>query len=215
MSNPFFDEDVLFDSHCHLNSDEFQEDRQEVLATMVESGVEKVIDVAVDIKSARRSAKQAKQFPEQVYSTIGIHPEKFVPGSDMYNKNFDERYIDEQIQLLRVEVEGGQYVAIGECGIDLYWLEKNNVSRDIFEKSRKYQRDLFELQVMMAQKFSLPLTIHARNSLDDCLDILKKYSGEVEAIMHSFTGDYSEAKKILDFGFYLGVNGIATYKSAL
>jgi TatD DNase family protein len=139
----------------------------------------------------------------------------FVPGSDLYDTLFDEERLQAEIAKMdEILQNNSDYVMIGECGMDLYWLRQNEVAAEIFETSKNLQAMAFKLQAELAVKYKLPLTIHARESVDECLEILQASKGEVEAIFHSFTGDYDELKKIIDAGFAIGINGIVTYKSA-
>lgn len=211
----FEPQNFLFDSHCHLYDKQFDNDRENVIKNAIQSGVQKIVDVATDVESAKKILDYSARFSKNILPTVGIHPEVFVPGSDLYKETLDSGWIDSQILEIDnlLKSNPGKFFMIGECGMDLYWLKKNNVSAEVFEHSKKFQSELFTRQVELAKTYGLPLTVHSREALDDCLAILDKYS-DVKAIMHSFTGDYEQAKKILDQGLAIGINGIITYSSA-
>ncbi len=213
MLNDFHN--TLFDSHSHFFGEEFDHDRDAVVERSVEAGVARIIDVAVDLASAQQTLDNSKRYKGIVLPTIGIHPEIFVPGSDLVRDSWGLEQMEAEIKKIDdILAHNPGYVMIGECGMDLYWLRKNLVDDLLFENSKELQAQCFRRQVELAKKYMLPLTIHARDAVDECLEILSEYQGRVEAIFHSFTGNYVELKKIIDAGFAIGINGIVTYKSA-
>lgn len=208
-----FDWQNLFDSHCHLTAEIFDDNLAGVVKDAVDAGVDKMIDIGTDIETSEKALKHSQIFPGVVYAAAGIDPEVLVPGSDLYNPDFD---IDDGIGRLRGLLKSeasSRFVMLGECGMDLYWLRKNNVEEKIFKQSKDGQMELFEAQVNLAKEFGLPLSVHHRDSLDECLEIVEQVGG-VTGIMHSFVGSYDDAKKIFDHGFKIGINGIVTYRSA-
>lgn len=221
MANLFFNEDNLFDSHCHLNDGSFDADRDEVVKRATENGIEKIVDIAVSLDSSRLAVENARKYPGIVFAAVGIDPENLVPGSDLYSNNlsqpisFWEAQIDELRELISQNRE--YVVAVGESGMDAYWLEqKMNAGEVDFsagKQSLKMQEELFELHLQLAGEFELPLSIHSRAAEKHCLEIAKRYPA-ARGVFHSYTGDYETAKSILDAGWVLGMNGIVTFKNA-
>lgn len=220
----FLEKGILFDSHCHLNASHYIGKIKDVIDRL--GDVDIVIDMSTDINSSIDSISLSKKYKGQVYSAIGIDPEVFIPGSELFQQNLD---IDKSIEIIENLIsENKQYVAmIGETGMDNYWLHKMKEGeiekpkgQEVFiEDSIDRQKLLFEKHIQLSQKFDLPMSIHSRGTIDECIEILstKKASG----VFHSLTNDYPEEKdfydqvnKILELGFYIGVNGIVTYKSA-
>jgi TatD DNase family protein len=207
--------DDLVDSHCHLSDIAFDTNREGIINDAIDIGIKKIINIAVDIDSSKQTRKLAKIYKENVFASVGIHPEMFVPKLDENNlinhqkyQNFAEIY--NEIKNLALSEE---YIMIGECGLDYYWLQKNNFDEKLTAISKSNQQELFLIHCQIAQETSLPLTIHHRDSLGDCLKITQKYFGEITGIFHSFTGEYKDATKILDQGFGIGINAIIMYKS--
>ena len=204
----------LFDSHCHLNTGVLKDNRTDLVKQAKASGVDKIIDVAIDLNSAVDTLADAQEFPGVVYPTIGLHPELCVMGSDIYDPGLNYEKIDQQIEKMRFLLQSENYFMVGECGIDLYWLRKNNFTHTIFKKSLELQTYLLVRQLELAAEFNLPLTIHQRDSFDEIMSALKPFAGKINGVMHSFTGTYEQAKQIFDLGFAIGINGIITYTSA-
>ncbi len=205
----------LFDSHAHLTYPSSLT-LDEVVANAKAVGMVAIIDVAVDLRTSKEAIENHKKYPNFVYPTVGLHPELVVPGSDLYDASIDETRLEEIFSQLEqiISLHKDEIIMIGECGIDYYWLEKSDLSDEVKEKSRSIQKELFRRHLVLADKFSLPLTIHSRDSLDDCLEIINTSGLDLYGIFHSFTGNIEDAKRMFECGFAIGINGIATYKSA-
>ena len=177
---------MLFDTHTHLNFPEFNEDRELILQKLSEDKIW-ITNVGTDFVSSKSAVELAEQTPLGVYATVGMHPSEL--------GNFEE---DQFANLITSKV-----VAVGECGLDYYHKET----------TPDHQKQLFSSQIAFAQKHTLPLVIHCRDivgstkAYEDVLDILKSsYTGI--GIIHSFTDSWETAKKFLDLGFYVALNGI-------
>lgn len=205
----------LFDSHAHLTYPSSLT-LDEVVTNAKAVDIVAIIDVAVDLKTSMGALENHSKYPNFVYPTVGLHPELVVPGSDLYDASIDEARLGELFSKLEqiIEQHKDEITMVGECGIDYYWLDKSDLSEEAKEKSKSIQRELFRRHLVLADKYSLPLTIHSRDSLDDCLEIIKTSGLNPYGIFHSFTGNLSDANRIFDTGFAIGINGIATYKSA-
>ncbi len=226
-------ENRLFDSHAHLNFEGYNKDLEQVINRALDSKVEVIYDIGTDIASSKRSVGIAKKFPEVVYSFVGIDPEIFLLGSEMFiGLDKDNKWIEEQYSTLKdLALENTKYIkGIGESGMDYYWLEKLtnenegsiNSNKEVkktkdlqmIKKSKELQEALFRMHLELAKEFNLPLSIHSRGAEKECLQIVKQYPNTT-GIFHSYTGDYKIATQILDAGWGLGINGIITFKNAL
>lgn len=205
----------LFDSHAHLTYPSSLS-LEEVIRNAKAADINAIIDVAVDLKTSMETIENHKRYPGFVYPTVGIHPELVIPGSDLYDSSIDEESLDDILKELEqiIEQHKDEIIMIGECGIDYYWLEKSDLNTKEKERSKAIQRELFRRHLALAGKYSLPLTIHSRDSLDDCLEIIEDSGLDLYGIFHSFTGNLTDAKRIFNSGFAIGINGIVTYKSA-
>lgn len=182
---------MLFDSHAHLDDERFGEDRVDVIEAMPGAGVGLIMNVGADMPSSRRSVVLAKKYPF-IYAAVGVHPHEV------------EEMTDEDLQDLR-ELAGEEKVrAIGEIGLDYYY---DNSPRD----KQKYW---FEKQIELAQELDMPIIIHCRDAVQDCLDILKKYDfSRTSGVMHCFSGSAETAAEIVKMGFYVAFGGAITFKN--
>ena len=204
-----------FDTHCHLNSAKFDGDRDLIVKNASEANV-KIIDIATDLKSSKISAKYKNIYHQQVFSTVGFHPEEAEKNSNNGKLNLEK--LANSLETLITE---SSPVAIGECGMDYYWLKvSGDTDAKSIEKKIRLQHDVFEAQVKLAKKLNLPIIIHTRAFPDDLerivnegLNILSNY-GYPSGIFHSFTGDFKHAKLFLEQGYYISFNGIMTFKKS-
>lgn len=213
----------LFDSHCHLNASDYDLDRAGVIKRAGEKKIIPIIDIAIDLESTIKALESSNNFPEKVYATAGIDPEVFMPGSDMYVEDGEAVYEQFEALIALIEANTDKVVMIGETGLDNYWNKKNELSLEEAEKSLENQKELFKKHIKLSKTYDLPLTIHSRETIDECIEILESYSSEkVWGVFHSITpevddDEYSfeeKLRKILEMGFYISLNGIVTYKSA-
>lgn len=221
----------LVDTHCHLNDKSFEMDRVDVVDHAVSNGVEMIVDIGVDVESSIKAIKNSQESKGRVKATVGIDPEIFIPGSDLFreeNLEVDEDTLSTWVSDLdllisqanstsRLEGTGSTIVGVGETGIDLYWLNKKfseeKIDKEQFRISKRLQEAIFRLHIELAIKYNLFLSIHSRAAEQECLNILNDYPA-ARAIFHSYTGDLETARNILKAGHGLGINGISTYKNA-
>jgi TatD DNase family protein len=210
-----FEFEGLFDSHSHFNM--IEASKEELVKEALDKDVTKIVDVATDYESSLLTLNNSSLYPETILPTIGIHPEWLIPGSDMFDSSRNEDSVATEINKLKTLIfdNPNKFFMVGETGLDYYWLEKNiDLTKFEVEKSISLQKQLFEAHLQMALENNLPVTIHARNSYRDCIDIVSKYKGKIKAIFHSFTESYEDAQEIMELGFPIGINGIITYRSA-
>jgi TatD DNase family protein len=188
------------DTHCHLDGEEFSEDRLSVMERAREAGVAAVFLPAIDLPSSQRILTLCKQYPDYLYPMIGLHPEEV--KADWRS----QLTAISQLLHLSLEKTGGEVVAIGEVGLDFYW------SRE-FEQE---QLEAFEQQVEWSVETRLPLMIHCRKAQNELVHILKRYERELPGgVFHCFTGNEKEAAELLQFErFVLGVGGVLTFKKS-
>ena len=184
---------MFVDTHCHLDGEEFVEDRVEVMQRAREAGCKAIFLPAIDLPSSQRIVKLAQQYSDYLYPMIGLHPE--------------EVRADWREQLAEIKsILPSPVIAIGEIGLDFYW------SRE-FEKE---QLEAFEEQVQWSVETQLPLMIHCRKAQNEMVHILKRYADKLPGgVFHCFTGNEKEAAELLQFDrFVLGIGGVLTFKKS-
>ncbi|RDI38397.1 TatD family hydrolase [Falsibacillus pallidus] len=183
---------MLFDTHVHLNAEQFEEDLEEVIGRAKDAGVEKMVVVGFDRPTISKAMELVETY-DFLYACVGWHP---VDAIDM---------TDEDLELIEELSAHPKVVAIGEMGLDYHW-----------DKSPKdVQKEVFRKQIRLAKKVKLPIVIHNREATQDIVDILKEENaGEVGGIMHCFSGSAETAKDCIDMNFYISLGGPVTFKNA-
>ena len=198
----------IVDTHTHLDGEEFDEDRSEVILRAKEAGVGMVFLPAIDVKTSEAVLKLSHEYPGYAYPMVGLHPEEVKADWKEQLKKIED-ILDEHL----TAVDGlngikykSDYIAIGEIGLDFYW------SRE-FEKE---QLEAFEKQVEWSCETGLPLMIHCRKAQNEMLHILRKWKDKLPGgVFHCFTGNQQEAKELLEYdNFVLGIGGVSTFKSS-
>jgi TatD DNase family protein len=186
----------LFDTHTHLDFDDFDEDRSEVLAHCQQLGIERVVVLGVYQRNLQRVWNLALSEPS-VYAALGLHP--------IYIDEHLPAHLDELRERLSHLAGHPKLCAIGEIGLD-YYLESLDRTR---------QQQVFEAQLQMAADFNLPALLHVRRSHADVIATLKRFKLQRAGIVHAFAGSREEAREYLKLGFKLGLGGAATWPQAL
>ena len=183
----------IFESHDHYDDEAFDRDRDELLSSFKENGIEYVVNVAAEMESVKTSIELAKKY-DFVYAAVGIHPTETAP----LNEEF--------IQFMKEQaVSNKKVIAIGEIGLDYYW---NDPEPEL-------QKKWFIRQLDLAKEINKPVIIHSREAAKDTEDILSSAEyRDIPGVMHCYSYSPEMAKKYLDRGFYLGVGGVVTYKNA-
>ena len=184
----------MIDSHCHINDNLYKENPEEYIKNAENSGVFQFLVVGFDKASSVDAVNISKQF-NGCYAAVGIHP------SDI--KKRKENDLEEIRKLAKEE----KVIAIGEIGLDYYW--------DKDEALKAEQRKHFIEQIKIANELDLPISIHCREAIDDCLQILKENPVKNAGIMHCFAGSVESAKEFIKLGFLLGFGGTVTFKNAV
>ncbi|WHY34290.1 TatD family hydrolase [Cytobacillus firmus] len=183
---------MFFDTHAHLNAEQYNEDLQEVIDRAFSEGVSNIVVVGFDRPTIEKAMELTEQY-EFIYACVGWHP---VDAIDMTEE--DLLWIEELSSHPKV-------VALGEMGLDYYW-----------DKSPKdIQKEVFRKQIRLAKKVKLPIVIHNRDATSDIVEILKEEgAGEVGGIMHCFSGSPEIAQECVDMNFYISLGGPVTFKNA-
>ena len=183
----------MIDTHSHLYATEFHDDLVEVVARSKAVGVEKIYLPAIDSSTHDAMMLLVKKQDGYCLPMMGLHP--------CY---VDEGY-EKELDLVEEWLAKENFVAIGEIGLDYYHSTE----------FKEQQIDAFRRQITIAMKRDLPIIIHTRSSMDDCIKIIEDVGqGNVKGIFHCFGGDERQAKKIIEMGFMLGIGGVVTYKNA-
>jgi TatD DNase family protein len=183
---------ILTDTHTHLYSEEFSEDREKMIQSAIDSGVSRLFVPSIDSSYTQKMYDLEAQYPENIFLMMGLHP--------CYVK---ENY-EEELAYVISELANRKFAAIGEIGIDLFW-----------DKSfLKQQQDVFVKQIQLAKQYELPINIHCRDAFNEVFEILEQEkSAELWGIFHCFTGDFNQAKQAISCGMKLGIGGVATFKN--
>ena len=184
----------LIDTHSHIYSEEFDTDRVQTIQRAKNAGISHIILPNVDSESLPRMLSLETEYPDYCYTAIGLHP-----------TSVKENY-QEELTLVKSELDRRKWIAIGEIGIDLYW-DKTSLNEQIIA---------FQQQIEWALEYKLPVIIHVRNSFSETMQALEPYKDSgLKGVFHSFTGSIKDAHEIIEFGgFKLGINGIVTFKNS-
>ena len=183
---------IITDTHTHLYSEAFDEDRDEIISRAINAGVSRFFIPAIDSSYTNVMYALEKSHPEVIFLMMGLHP-----------THIKENYKDE-LAHVDEQLKNRNFYAIGEIGIDLYW-DKTFL---------KQQQEAFVYQIKLAKKRKLPIVIHCRDAFDEVFEILEQEKGEdLFGIFHCFTGTEEQAKKAISYGMKLGIGGVVTFKN--
>ena len=216
---------ILTDTHCHLDLNKFDEDRDEVVQRAIEAGVTRILIPALGLESSSAVIKLAESHPN-LYAALGFHPTELDKWNESSIDNLRSLILPPPESLSRRERGWGEgkIVAIGEIGLDYYWVKESD--------KRAQQRQVLKQQLKLAHEVNRPAVIHMREENDawfgqasiDLLEILGTWHDELRAdnhplaekpgVLHSYNGNLETARKAIALNFYLGVTGPVTYKNA-
>lgn len=180
----------IFDSHAHYNDEQFDIDRDSLLASLPEAGIVGIINCGTDVKSSLESLVMAEKYPF-VYAACGYHPESAL---DFTDDNLLE--IDKMLSHRKC-------VAVGEIGLEYHY---DFVPKDV-------QKYVFEKHLELAVKYDMPVIVHDREAHADTMELLKKYNPK--GVLHCYSGSAEMAKEVLKMGMYIGLGGAVTFKNAV
>ena len=180
----------LIDTHTHIYLPEFTDDLDQVMERARQQNVQTFILPAIDSTTHEIMVETAARF-EGCHVMMGLHP-------CSVNQDFEH-----EIDVLQTYIEKGKFIAIGETGLDFYW--------DKTFKDQQYEA--FRRQILMAIELDLPIVIHSREATEECISVVEDYPG-LRGVFHCFSGNYEQAKKIIDAGLMLGIGGVVSFKNS-
>lgn len=185
---------MFIDTHAHLYSEQFNEDRDEMVKRTIAAGVELLCLPNIDLESIAGMHALEQQYPHNCFAMMGLHP-----------CSVDENW-QQTLEQMRLMIDQRPYIAIGEIGVDLYW-----------DKTfRSEQMEAFAVQLRWAKEKGWPVVIHARESFPEIFEVVDRENDDrLRGIFHCFTGTAEDAQHIASYGgFLLGIGGVVTYKKS-
>lgn len=183
---------IITDTHTHLYSESFDEDRTEMMQRTLDANVKRLFVPAIDSSYTTAMLQLEKDYPEHVFLMMGLHPTHV-------KENYKEELAHVEIMLAK-----HKFYAVGEIGIDLYW-DKTTLA---------IQQEAFRHQIKLAKQYKLPIVIHCREAFNEIFDILEEEkSDDLFGIFHCFTGTIAQAEQAISYNMKLGIGGVATFKN--
>lgn len=183
---------MITDTHTHLYSEQFDEDRDEMMLRAKEAGISRFFIPAIDSTYTQRMFDLEAAYPNDVYLMMGLHP-----------TSVKENYLEE-LTSVKKWINQREFYAIGEIGIDLYW----------DKKFLAQQQAAFKTQIQWAKEKKLPIVIHCRDAFDEIFEVLESEKGtDLYGIFHCFTGTLAQAEKAISYNMKLGIGGVVTFKN--
>lgn len=183
---------IITDTHTHLYSESFDEDRNEMIERAMQNGVTRFFIPAIDSTYTKSMLQLEADYPENIFLMMGLHP-----------THVKENY-EEELAHVEEMFEKRAFLAVGEIGIDLYW-DKSTLP---------IQQDAFRRQIRLAKKYQLPIVIHCREAFDEIFEILEEEkSDDLFGIFHCFTGTIEQAHQAISYNMKLGIGGVVTFKN--
>lgn len=181
----------LFDTHAHLDDEQFDEDRELIIGNIINSEIDLVVNVGADLKTSINSIELAKQY-EFIYAAVGIHPHDV------------SKCTDNDLEQLKKLAQEEKVVAIGEIGLDYFY----NYS------SVEDQKRWFAMQIKLAEALKMPFIVHSRDASEDTFNIIKENQVNSPFVLHCFSQSMEMAKRYIDLGGYISFAGPVTYKKS-
>jgi TatD DNase family protein len=183
---------MITDTHTHLYSEQFNEDRKDMMQRAKDAGVSRFFIPAIDSTYTESMLSLEQDYPNEVFLMMGLHP-----------TSVKENYLEE-LAHVKNWIDKRNFYAIGEIGIDLYW-DKNFLTQ---------QQEAFRTQIKWAKEKKLPIVIHCRDAFDEIFEVLEsEKSDDLRGIFHCFTGTLEQAKQAISYNMKLGIGGVATFKN--
>ncbi len=183
---------MLIDSHAHLNDERFDDDREQVINSLIKSGIELVLNPGYDLESSKISVNMAKQY-SMIYAAVGTHPH------DSKDMN------DDTLEIYKSYALEDKVIAIGEIGLDYHY---DNSPRDV-------QKKWFREQIRLAKSLDMPYIVHDREAHEDIFNIMKEeMNSGARGILHCYSGSVEMAREFIKMGFMISLGGPVTFKNA-
>lgn len=185
---------MIFETHAHYDDDRFEEDRDELITSLLDNNICNIINVGASLRGVADSIALAEKY-EKVYAAAGVHP------SEIGELN------EETFAWLWKQAKHEKVVAIGEIGLDYYWDKESYV--------QQRQREWFTIQMEMAKDLKLPIIIHSRDAAEDTMRVmLECHAEDIPGVVHCYSYSPEMAKEFIKMGYYIGVGGVVTFKNA-
>lgn len=183
---------MIFDTHAHYDDEAFDEDRHELLLSMKEHGIEKIVNIGSGFEANEHTLKLVRQY-DFMRAAFGIHPE--------YADQLNEENFKRIEELCRMDC----CVAVGEIGLDHYWPEPDP----------EIQKPWFERQMDLARRIGKPIIVHSRDAAQETYEMMKAARAEeIGGVVHCFSYSKEMAKQFVDMGFFIGIGGVVTFKNS-
>ncbi len=183
----------LIDTHTHLYLEQFDNDRNNVIKTAIQKGIDTFLLPNIDVQSIDPMLELCQAFPTNCFPMMGLHPTSV--GADFEN----------QLQIVEQRLAQETYSGVGEIGLDFYW----------DTSFREQQLEAFRFQLQLAIKHNLPVAIHTREAFSEILEIVEsEHQGRLRGVFHCFTGGREEAVRIMKMNMLMGIGGVLTFKKA-
>ena len=183
---------MLTDTHTHLYSEAFKEDRPEMIQRALDLGITRFFIPAIDSSYTESMYQLEAAYPNEIFLMMGLHPTSV-------NDNYQEELVHVETQFQK-----RKFYAVGEIGIDLYW----------DSSTLEIQKIAFKRQIQLAKKYDLPIVIHCRNAFDEIFDVLEtEKDDKLYGVFHCFTGTFEQAQKAISYNMKLGIGGVVTFKN--
>jgi len=185
----------FIDTHSHLYSSQFDEDRAQAINDAISAGVSTILLPNISREYTKGMLEICNEFPENCFPMMGLHP------CDVTDENYTQ-----EIEHVEEELATKKYIAVGEIGLDLHW-DKTKL---------EVQKKAFIHQIELAKKYQLPIAIHVRDSFAEAIEIIEKLNDvNLRGVFHCFTGSVEDAQRVINLGgFYLGIGGVLTFKNS-
>lgn len=183
---------IITDTHTHLYSEAFDDDRREMMQRAFDANISRFFIPAIDSTHTNAMLQLEKDYPKHVFLMMGLHPTSV---KDTYKDEL--RHVEEMLT-------SRHFYAVGEIGIDLYW----------DTSTLAIQQEAFKHQIQLAKKYKLPIVIHCRDAFDEIFDVLEsEKDDDLFGIFHCFTGTFEQAQKAISYNMKLGIGGVVTFKN--
>lgn len=183
---------IITDTHTHLYTEQFDEDRDQVIHRALAAGVSRFFIPAIDSTYTKAMYSLEASYPDNMFLMTGLHP-----------THVKKNYLEE-LTHIESQLKVREFVAIGEIGIDLYW----------DNSTLKLQQEVFRTQIQLAKQYDLPIVIHCRDAFDEVFHVLEEEKGsDLFGIFHCFTGNLNQALKAISYNMKLGIGGVVTFKN--
>ena len=185
---------MIFETHAHYDDEKFKEDREQLVSSLPEQNIKRVINVGADFAGCVDSVALAEKY-DYIYAAIGIHPSNI------------EDATEENLAWIKGKASWEKTVAIGEIGLDYYWDKEPTV--------QQAQREIFCRQLALAKEMSLPVIIHSRDAAEDTMNIMQQaHKDGIPGVIHCYSYSKEMAKEYVKMGYYIGVGGVVTFKNS-